>query len=79
MNNLLQLLLALLPEAEQIASVFIHNPNSQHKFAVIVSTADALAPVVAALAAHPAATVTAPAAAAVEEPFIPAGVPSAHN
>jgi hypothetical protein len=80
MNNLLQLLAALLPEAEQIASIFIHNPKSQHKFSMIISTVDALTPVVAALAtaaaAAPAAT---PAAAPVEEPFIPAGVPSAHN
>lgn len=82
--NFLSILLALLPEAEQIASIFIHNPNSQHQFSLIVGTADALAPVIAGLSqvlsaksAAPFAS-AAPAAPAEAEPFIPAGVPSAH-
>jgi hypothetical protein len=48
-KSLLQLISALLPAAEEIASIFIHNPNSQHKFSVIVGNVDHIAPVVAAL------------------------------
>ena len=34
--QILQLIQALLPVGEEIASIFIHNPKSQHKFSVIV-------------------------------------------
>ena len=72
--NILNLVLALLPEAEQLASIFIHNPASQHTFSVVVSTAEALAPVVAGLSKTAAPAAAAPPAAEA----IPAGVPSAH-
>jgi hypothetical protein len=47
--NVLNLITQLLPVGEQIASVFIHNPNSQHQFSVIVGTVNALEPVLAGL------------------------------
>lgn len=91
-QTLLALISALVPVGEQIASIFIHNPNSQHKFGLIVGTADALEPVVAGVAstlstsasnatvntAAAATPAATPAAAASVEPVIPAGVPSGH-
>lgn len=68
--NLLNLITALLPVGEEIASIFIHNPNAQHKFSVVVGTVNELLPVVS--------TITQTAAAPAAEPEIPAGVPSAH-
>ena len=74
--NVLSLITSLLPIGEEIASIFIHNPNSQHQFSMVVGTVNELLPVVSAItqsAAAPAAS-----AAPAAEPVIPAGVPSAH-
>lgn len=76
--NILQLILGLLPEAGQIASIFIHNPNSQHTLSVVVSTAEALTPALTAIAQNASSAASAAAAPSPVEPVIPAGVPSAH-
>jgi hypothetical protein len=48
-NNLLLFLQTLLPVAEGVASIFIHNPTSAHKFTLVIGEANALEPVAAAV------------------------------
>lgn len=43
----------LLPVGAEIASLFIHNPNSQHKMSVILSDADTITAVAQAVAQAP--------------------------
>lgn len=47
--QILQLIQALLPVGEDIASIFIHNPNSQHKLSVVVGDVNTIAGVSAQL------------------------------
>ena len=42
-SSILQLITALAPVAEGIATIWVHNPNSQHKLAVIVSDVETVA------------------------------------
>lgn len=51
-EDFLALCLKLLPTAESVASIFIHNPASVNAFSMIVGTVDALTPVAAAIAAQ---------------------------
>lgn len=51
--QILQLIQALLPVGEEIASIFIHNPNSQHKFSVVVGDVNTIAGVAAELPSLP--------------------------
>ena len=65
--NLIALITALLPTAENIASIWIHNPNSKHQFTVVTGEVNAIAGVASAitqqrLATAATATVTGPVA-----------------
>lgn len=58
MQKWLQLILAILGEAEQIVPIFIHNPKSQQIEGIVVTTVNAavntLAPALVALGQPPA-------------------------
>lgn len=72
LSSIISLVTKLLPVAEDVASIYIHNPNSQHKFAAIFGEADLMASVASGVAqnfgtvAPVAATTPAPVPAPVE-------------